>query len=294
LERRQALIWCGAAYALAIADAVGVGFALRGAHPLVIVAGADAAGTIVIFAFSRAFNNSSFYDPYWSVAPMAIVVYWTVWGGSAGASAVREAAVFVLVWAWGARLTFNFLRGWAGLRHEDWPYVNLRKQNGRWYWVVSFFGVHFAPTAWVYLGCLALYPAYTSPRAFGVVDALAVIVTAGAIALEAIADRQLWQFRRTSTEPGAIMKAGLWRYSRHPNYLGEIGFWWGLFLIALAADASMWWTIAGPVSITLLFVFISVPMIDKRHVARRPGYAEHMKATPGLLPWLRRAGSRGA
>ena len=80
------------------------------------------------------------------------------------------------------------------------------------------------------------------------------------------------------------MMSGLWAWCRHPNYLGEMGFWWGLWLLGIAADAGVWWTVVGPISITLLFVGISIPMIDRRHVARRPGYAEHMRAVPSLLP----------
>ncbi len=286
-EKAIAWIWCATVYAVAVGAAVAAGYAVREQlHPLLTVAVADAAGTLVIFGFSLAFNNSSFYDPYWSVAPMVMVVYWALAEVSTDADHIRESIVIALVWAWGARLTFNFLKGWPDVRHEDWRYVNIRKANGRAYWLVSFFGIHFAPTIWVYLGCLAFFPAFTSSRPFGANDAFAALFTAGAIALEAIADRQLWQFRRSNPEPGAIMKSGLWKKSRHPNYLGEIGFWWGLYLIGLAANPAPWWTVAGPLSITLLFVFISVPMIDKRHLARRPEYAEHMRTTSALIPML--------
>jgi steroid 5-alpha reductase family enzyme len=276
-----AFCWCGIAYAAAIAAAVAAGYAVRDQfHPLVVVAIADAVGTAVIFAFSLAFNNSSFYDPYWSIAPMVMVAYWSMDAGNTA----RAIVVAALVWAWGGRLTANFLAGWPNVRHEDWRYVNLRQQNGRAYWLVSFFGIHFAPTAWVYLGCLAFFPAFTSARAFGAADVFAAAFTAGAIALEAIADRQLWQFRKSNPANGPIMKSGLWKHSRHPNYLGEILFWWGLFLCGLAADSAIWWTVLGPISITLLFIFISVPMIDKRHCERRPEYSEHKRRTSALLP----------
>jgi steroid 5-alpha reductase family enzyme/SAM-dependent methyltransferase len=274
------IVWCAVAYAVAIGAGIGAGYGVRDLHPLLVVAVADVVGTAVIFAFSRAFNNSSLYDPYWSVAPMAIVLYWA----ADAPERMRAIVMVALVWAWGARLTYNFLKGWPGLHHEDWRYVNIRNANGRMYWLVSFFGIHLAPTVWVYLGCLAFYPALTSSRPLGVPDAGAVLLTAGAIALEAIADRQLWQFRRSNPAPGAIMKSGLWRTSRHPNYLGEICFWWGLFAMGLAAEPSLWWTIAGPLSITALFVFISVPMIDKRHLERRSGYAEHMRTCAPLIP----------
>jgi steroid 5-alpha reductase family enzyme len=84
------------------------------------------------------------------------------------------------------------------------------------------------------------------------------------------------------------MAEGLWAYSRHPNYFGEVTFWWGLFFFALAADTDYWWTIIGPAAITVLFTFISIPMMDKRNLARRPGYEERIKNIPALIPWFRK------
>jgi steroid 5-alpha reductase family enzyme len=65
--------------------------------------------------------------------------------------------------------------------------------------------------------------------------------------------------------------------------------WWGLYLFSLAADPGRWWTGAGPLAMTALFVFISVPLIDRRMLRRKPGYAEHMRRVPALLPrpWRR-------
>jgi steroid 5-alpha reductase family enzyme len=82
------------------------------------------------------------------------------------------------------------------------------------------------------------------------------------------------------------MTGGLWAYSRHPNYLGEVIFWWGLFLFALATDSDYWWTIIRPVAITTLFVFISIPLVEKRNRERRPGYEEYTKNIPVLFPWF--------
>jgi steroid 5-alpha reductase family enzyme len=104
--------------------------------------------------------------------------------------------------------------------------------------------------------------------------------------IEATADAQLHRFCQ-ARKPGEIMSRGLWAYSRHPNYFGEISFWWGLWLFGLAADpGSALWTLAGPAAITALFVFVSVPLIDKRSLARRPGYAEHSKRISAIVPWF--------
>lgn len=270
--------------------AAGAGFALAralpGTSPLwQVVAAADVAATVVVFAFSVVLDNSSVYDAYWSVAPMVIAPALAVVGA---APAARKAIVVALVLLWGARLTYNWARGWQGLAHEDWRYVDLRRL-GRAYWVVSFVGLHMMPTLLVFAGCLSLFPALVTGTApLGPLDAAAFAVTLGAIALEGVADQQLRAFRLSGPSPGAILESGVWSWCRHPNYLGEIGLWWGLYLFALAADRSAWWCFAGPLAITLLFSFVSVPLLDKRSLARRPAYAEHMARLPGLFPWARR------
>lgn len=287
MSRLKAYLLCAAAYACALGVAVLVGRVMEDVHPLGVVLAADVAATVVVFCFSLASGNSSLYDPYWSVAPIAIAAY-LAWVG--GAVAWREAAVLVLVTAWGVRLTFNFLRGWQGLHHEDWRYVDLRRRHGRLYWLVSFAGIHLFPTLLVYLGCVALYPALvTGGRPLGGLDAAALLVTGGAIVLETLADEQLRRFRRHK-KPGEILQSGLWSLCRHPNYLGEVLFWWGLYLFALAAEPGAWWSGAGAVMITALFVFVSIPMIDRRSLQRRPGYAEHMKQLPALVPRLSKKG----
>jgi steroid 5-alpha reductase family enzyme len=247
------------------------------------IGAADVAATIVVFGFSVLFDNSSVYDAYWSVAPMVIAPVLAAQSG-AGVPPVRRAVVIALVLIWGARLTYNWARGWQGLAHEDWRYADNRGKRSP-YWVTSFLGFHMMPTVWVYLGCLSLIPAIaTGTRPLGPLDAAGFVVTAGAIAIEAVADQQLRAFRLAKGEPGRILDTGLWAVSRHPNYLGELSFWWGLYLFALAADPSWWGAIAGAVSITLLFMYLSVPLLDRRSLARRPQYRDHMKRVPALFP----------
>ena len=83
------------------------------------------------------------------------------------------------------------------------------------------------------------------------------------------------RFRSAGPAPGEFLKTGVWSWSRHPNYLGEMGFWWGLWLFGVAAAPAFWWTVVGPLGITLMFVFVSLPMIETRMKERRPAYAEY-------------------
>jgi steroid 5-alpha reductase family enzyme len=263
----------------------GVVAALPDVHPIWVTLWADLAATVVVFAASMAVGNSSLYDPYWSVAPPVIAVAWVAWTGD-GLS-LRQGVVLVLILVWAVRLTANWALGWRGLSHEDWRYVQMRDQlpNRVPWWLVSLTGVQVMPTLVVFVGMLAVFPAVTEPgRSFGVLDVVAAAVTAVAIAVEATADRQMHRFAADPANRGRIIDRGLWRYSRHPNYLGEMGFWWGMWLFALAAAPSWWWTVIGPLATVLLFTFVSVPMMDRRSLERRPEYADHMRRVPAILP----------
>jgi steroid 5-alpha reductase family enzyme len=93
------------------------------------------------------------------------------------------------------------------------------------------------------------------------------------------------KFRTIPENKGKLMRNGLWKKSRHPNYLGEILTWWGLFFFSLSAGYEMWWTVAGPLTVTLMFIFISIPMLEKRELERRPEYEQYKKEVGMLLPF---------
>jgi steroid 5-alpha reductase family enzyme len=276
-----------AAYIVALCVAVLVVRAVGISHPLAALGLGTLLATVVIFAVSVAADNSSIYDPYWSLQPAAIAGYylWTGWG-EVGARQILATALLLL---YAVRLTSNFYRDWPGLSKEDFRYMSFRVRAGRAYWPVSFLGIHLLPTIMVYLGCLPLY-ALTRSGAAGLnwLDAAGVLVLLGAVVLAYIADEQLRVFRSDPRNRGCSIRRGLWVYSRHPNYLGEVAAWWGLWLLALAGGLGWWWTVIGAGAITLLFVFVSVPMMEKRSLATRAGYQEYREQTPVLLPSFRR------
>jgi len=251
---------------------------------------ADLVATVVVFAFSMVFDNSSIYDPYWSVAPPLIALYWLTAGGLPEKIPFRSLLTLALVALWASRLTFNWARRWSGIRHEDWRYRAFRGRYKSLYWPVSFFGIHLFPTLIVFLGCLSLYPVMSgtsgSPRSFGLLDIFAAAVTLTAIALETTADRQLHRYKQSSPKSGQILNEGLWARCRHPNYLGEVTFWWGVYLFGLSASPSHWWFILGPLAMTSLFIGVSVPWMDRHLLERKSEYAEHMQRVPALLPRL--------
>lgn len=286
-RKKKGIILQIIAYISALVVAIFVGNLCSGMHVLLQVLWADLAATVVIFIFSQIFHNSSFYDAYWSVAPAVIVSYYLFAPIMETADPIRVWIVFLLVQYWSWRLTLNFFRGWKGLHQQDWRYDDLAAKTGKFFPIVDLLGIQIFPTLMVFAACLPLYWAYMSETPFGILDIIATIVTFGAITIELIADNQLNYFIKNKKEKGSTLTSGLWAYSRHPNYFGEMMFWWGIFLFGLAASPGNWMNyIAGGITISILFFFISIPMIDKRMMQRRNNYQEIKDSISGIIPWF--------
>mgnify|MGYP005613215997 FL=1 len=112
---------------------------------------------------------------------------------------------------------------------------------------------------------------------------LGVLIWLKGFIFEAISDYQLANFLKLKDRP-KVLQTGLWKYSRHPNYYGELVQWWGIGIIALQVSYG-WIGLIGPLTLTLLIVFVSgIPPIEKRR-AKDPEYREYMNRTSPLIPW---------
>lgn len=244
---------------------------------------ADVLATLVIFGFSRAYRNSSFYDAYWSVIPPLLLAYW--WWATPEVDVLRCTLVAVVVGLWAIRLTGNWIRGFGGLHHEDWRYPMFREKAGRFEFVADLVAIHLIPTLQVFVGMLPVYVAVTRPDAgWAWLAWLATVVGVTAVALEYVADQQMYDFAR-ARKPGEAMDRGLWSWSRHPNYFGEFGFWFALALFGVAAaPAQTWWLFIGAAIMLALFLGASIPMMEERSLSRRPEYQDVIDRVSKFVP----------
>ena len=244
---------------------------------------ADLIATLVIFGASRMHHNSSFYDAYWSVIPPLLMLAWWIESGTPADDARSWITMGVIV-LWAVRLTVNWVQTFPGLHHEDWRYPMVRERAGRAEAVVDLMGIHVFPTLQVFLGTLPAYVVVTRPgRDLGWVDALAVVVGVGAVLIELTADIQMHRFIRTR-QAGQVMDHGLWAWSRHPNYFGEVSFWVSLAIFGMAADPDAWWVLAGAACMYAMFQLASIPMMEQRSLERRPAYASVIARVPRFVP----------
>ena len=253
-------------------------------HLMIQVLIADVVATIVIFAFSVVFKNSSFYDAYWSVIPMVIVGY--LISLQTDAELIRQLMLALVILLWGFRLTANWAYTWSGLDHVDWRYVNLQKKAGLLWWPLSFTGVHLYPTILVFLGCIPMYHALViGTQPINGFDYLALTVGLVSVWIEFQSDRELHRFRDVRHSRTEVLDTGLWSLCRHPNYLGEIGVWVSVLLFGYAAVGyADYWMLAGSAAMILLFTIVSNPMIEKKLIEDKPGYVAYKAKTFSLIP----------
>ena len=239
---------------------------------------ADVAATVFVFVFSLIFKNASVYDPYWSVQPIVILAAFVIGAGVNLAGAL----IFAFVCLWGVRLTANWAYTFKNLEAQDWRYTMLSQKTGKAYPIVNFLGIHMFPTLVVYACTLPAVFVIKTGAAFNAWSLLCLAVCLLATLLQLVSDIQMQKFRAKKT--GGFIRDGLWKHSRHPNYLGEILMWWGVGGASVVClGGSYFWLFAGALVNTLMFLFISIPMADKRQ-ARKAGFAEYKKQTRMLLP----------
>jgi steroid 5-alpha reductase family enzyme len=238
--------------------------------------------TIVVFLQSAILKNASMYDLYWSYVPFFFLFYW-LYEFQVESLNYRMMMVIFLLSFWSWRLSLNWYRGWKGLSHEDWRYLDLRKKTGLFYPFVNFTGIHLFPTLLVFAAAMPLESIFSSSSEFSIYDIGGGALMLIGILLEMTADNQMHRFKQDPNNKGQFINVGIWRYSRHPNYLGEILFWWGIYVSSIACDGPPY-MITGAILISLLFIGISIPMMEKRLKNNYPNYEDYIKQTSVLIP----------
>ncbi|TVQ57693.1 MAG: DUF1295 domain-containing protein [Rhodobacteraceae bacterium] len=239
------------------------------------------AAMITLWAVSVPKRDASLVDLWWG--PGFSVAAVVVWAFSGAPLTTPALVALALVIAWSARLGALMARRRRRHPGEDPRYTALRKAWDPGFWWKSL-GVVFllqAVIQWV-VAFPAMAAASTATGALGVIGVLGAAVALGGLAVETVADNQL-DAHRARHGSGSVCTTGLRAHVRYPNYLGEIAFWWGFWLIAL--DSGAWWSLVSPVLITFLLVKVSgAPMLEERLGDGRPGFAEWKARTPAFLP----------
>ena len=252
-------------------------------HPMGALLLADVLATIVVWFFGLIYKNVSVYDPYWSVFPP---VAFLIWAFYTGMWTLPVVLLLVASWYWGWRLTRNWALTFKGMAHEDWRYTKYRSLHPALFHLVNLFGLNMMPTLVVFASMLPGLKLFETPITNNqspityCLLALGFLVCISAATIQLIADKQSHDFR--AAHPGEVCNIGLWKHGRHPNYFGEMSFWWGIWIM-YAAFGGIDWFICGPIAMSAMFLGISIPLMEKRQLQNKPGYADYRKQTRMLI-----------
>ena len=158
---------------------------------------------------------------------------------------------------------------------------HAERNTGAFCPLINFVGIHMVPTLVVYECVVPAAYAVIHNLSANIGSVLFLCVSLGAAIMQGIADFQMHRFRKKRN--GTFIRTGLWKYSRHPNYLGEILMWWGVALSVLIAAPDAWYLAIGAVANTVLFFAVSIPMAEKRQ-SRKDGFAEYKAQTRMRFP----------
>jgi steroid 5-alpha reductase family enzyme len=239
---------------------------------------------LAAWLISLATRNAGIVDVCWGLAIAGAGVTWVLVAPQDAARGSIAAALAVL---WALRLGGHILwRGWG--KPEDRRYREIRARNEPGFTFKSVYLVFGLQAVLAWLVAMPLLGTATSTAPLGLLDYAGIALFAFGFLFEAVADGQLAAFQRRDSGERGVMSAGLWRYSRHPNYFGEFVLWWGIWLMAVSGGA--WWTFFGPALLTFFLLKVSgVALTEKDIAGRRPEYQAYVRRTRAFFPGLPRA-----
>jgi steroid 5-alpha reductase family enzyme len=248
--------------------------------PLLISAIIIISSMIMVYFFAQWKRDNSIVDVFWGIGFCFIAICMFILKGE---STPRQWIVLVMVLLWGIRLAVYISRRNNG-KGEDFRYANWRKEWGNTQWWRSFFQVFLLQGVIMWLVSIPVVLVLSQANSpLMVIDFIGILVWVTGYFFEVVSDRQLARFKMDPGNKGRIIQSGLWQYSRHPNYFGEITMWWGIFLVTLQVNG-WYWAIISPVLITWLIVRVSgIPMLEKKY-SDNPEFRAYAEKVPALIP----------
>ncbi len=251
-------------------------------------------GTVLVsFWFSLLTDDYSWTDRLWSTLPVAFAWIYAYKAGFSSPAVVAS----LLVTIWGARLTFNFSRRGGYTGEEDYRWKILYEKIGnpvRWFFFNLLFIALYQQFLFIaFTSPLGLLPSTTAP--FTTLSYIAIFLFICFLSIETIADQQQYTFQQAKYQllprkeeleneyTQGFRSSGLFRYSRHPNYLGELGVWWSIYLYSVSFhDFLLHYTIAGPLLLTLLFIGSTI-FTESITSSKYPEYAAYKEKAGAII-----------
>ena len=235
----------------------------------------------LFFLFAIRKKRNDIADTFWGLGFVVLVIVALIHNLN-----LKVFVLFVLVSIWGIRLAANNYSKFKRSSEEDARYSKWRKNWGGSWRLWSWLKVFLLQGFFLILVAMPIFViARYSSGEWNIVNTFGIFIWIFGFMFEIIGDKQLREFvkNRNREQGPQIMKTGLWKYSRHPNYFGEAVLWWGIWFLSFGLEY-FYFAIIGPLTILILLRFVSgVPMAEERYVENLE-FGEYKKKTPAMLP----------
>lgn len=238
----------------------------------------------ILWIISILRRDVSIVDIFWGLG--FVLVAWMSFC-VAGSGTIRSVVLVSLVSVWGLRLSAHLAKRNHG-KPEDYRYAEMRARHGRFFPLVSFFTVFALQGCIMWIVSLPIQVGVRGQSSAPFAMLIGIALWGIGFAFESVGDHQLARFKADPANRGQVMDRGLWRYTRHPNYFGDFMVWWGFYVLSIDSN-SWWWTIFGPLLMSLLLIRVSgVRLLESSLSKRVSGYEAYVRNTSSFFPWMPR------
>lgn len=237
-----------------------------------------------LFLLALKRKDNSIADVAWGTG--FVIVAWSTFLLN-GSFSPRQWTVNLLVLIWGLRLSIRIHLRNRG-KGEDVRYRKWRDEWGKSFVLRSYLQVFLLQGFILLLNITpVLFINTYAAGDLGILDVVGLMLWLLGFFFESLADWQLDRFLKDPGNRGKVMDQGLWHYSRHPNYFGEVTMWWGIYTLALSVPGG-WMSIIGPLTITYIILFVSGVPMTERFMEDNPVFADYKRRTSVFIPWFPR------
>jgi steroid 5-alpha reductase family enzyme len=244
----------------------------------------------VLWVIHLRLRNAAVVDVGWAAGLALLAIFYSFYGDG---WALRRMLLAIVVGLWGFRLAIHLLMDRVWGKPEEGRYQEIRN---RWKSNVPakfFLFFQFQALLDVLLSVPFLLVAMNASTRFSFFEFAGLALWLIAFTGEAVADRQLKEFKKNSANRGAVCNAGLWKYSRHPNYFFEWLIWVAYTLIALSAPYGLVAIFAPVLMLYFLFKITGIPATEAQAVRTRgDAYREYQRSTSSFVPWFPKKANR--
>jgi steroid 5-alpha reductase family enzyme len=231
------------------------------------------------FLIGQLKKNNAVVDIAWGLGFVVVALFTFIYSEMV----LINYVITILISLWGLRLGYYlFKRNWN--KKEDYRYVEMRKSWIKYPMLQAYLKVYMLQMILMIIISIPIIFINSSSDSLSLIAYFGILIWIIGYFFEVVGDYQLKVFVKNPNNKGKIMKTGLWKYTRHPNYFGEATMWWGIFIISLSVDGI--YTIISPILITLLLLFVSgVPLLEKKYKDNKE-FQEYAKVTSVFIPWF--------